>query len=55
MLIQMDFISYFIFLFFIFLFLDLKKEVTDPAKGYLKNDSIIVEIEVQAEAPHGVL
>jgi len=29
-------------------------EVTDPSKGYIKNDSIIVEIEVQAEAPHGV-
>ncbi|XP_065066038.1 ubiquitin carboxyl-terminal hydrolase 7-like [Rhopilema esculentum] len=30
------------------------QDVIDPAKGYIKNDTIIVEISVQADAPHGV-
>ncbi|CAK9290332.1 unnamed protein product [Gordionus sp. m RMFG-2023] len=30
------------------------KELMDPEKGYYKDDSIILEVSVRAEAPHGV-
>ena len=26
----------------------------DPSKGYIKDDSIILEVYVTADAPHGV-
>jgi len=26
----------------------------DPAKGYVRSDSIMLEVEVKADAPHGV-
>lgn len=26
----------------------------DPSKGFLKNDAITLEVEVKADAPHGV-
>jgi len=29
-------------------------DIVDPAKGYNKNDQIILEAHIQAEAPHGV-
>uniref|UniRef100_A0A146KS22 Ubiquitin carboxyl-terminal hydrolase 7 n=1 Tax=Lygus hesperus TaxID=30085 RepID=A0A146KS22_LYGHE len=29
-------------------------EVLDPEKGYIKDDSIILEVQVSADAPHGV-
>ena len=30
-------------------------DLTDPSKGYIKNDTVVIEAFVQAEAPHGVL
>lgn len=30
-------------------------EIAEPEKGYLKNDCLIFEVHVIAEAPHGVL
>lgn len=29
-------------------------DVSDPEKGFIKDDSIILEVHVTAEAPHGV-
>lgn len=29
-------------------------DVLDPEKGYIKDDSIILEVQVTADAPHGV-
>lgn len=29
-------------------------ELLDPEKGYIKDDSVILEVRVQADAPHGV-
>ena len=29
-------------------------EVLDPDKGYIKDDSVIFEVKVNADAPHGV-
>lgn len=29
-------------------------DMTDPSKGYIKDDSIILEVFVTADAPHGV-
>ena len=29
-------------------------EVLDPEKGYIKDDSVIFEVKVNADAPHGV-
>eukprot|EP00794_Sanderia_malayensis_P008888 gene8888-9838_t len=29
-------------------------DVLDASKGYIKNDTIVVEIDVQADAPHGI-
>lgn len=29
-------------------------DVLDPEKGYIKDDSITLEVHVSAEAPHGV-
>ncbi|XP_065341533.1 ubiquitin carboxyl-terminal hydrolase 7 isoform X2 [Cloeon dipterum] len=29
-------------------------DVLDPEKGYIKDDSIVLEVHVQADAPHGV-
>jgi ubiquitin carboxyl-terminal hydrolase 7 len=26
----------------------------DPTKGFIKNDSILLEVDVKADAPHGV-
>ncbi len=37
------------------MFIVIFQDVLDTAKGYIKNDSIIVEIFVQADAPHGIL
>ena len=30
------------------------QEMLDPSKGYIKDDSIILEVYVTADAPHGV-
>ena len=30
------------------------QELLDPEKGYVKDDSIILEVKVDADAPHGV-
>lgn len=29
-------------------------DVLDPEKGYIKDDAIVLEVHVTAEAPHGV-
>jgi len=29
-------------------------DILDPSKGYIKDDSIILEVYVKADAPHGV-
>ena len=30
------------------------QELMDPAKGYVKDDKVTIEVHVKADAPHGV-
>lgn len=34
--------------------IEILQELCDPSKGFIKDDSIILEVWVQADAPHGV-
>ena len=37
--------------YYLFIFM---QDALDPNKGFIKDDSIILEVHVAAEAPHGV-
>lgn len=32
----------------------LLQELVDPEKGYIKDDTLILEVNIAADAPHGV-
>ena len=33
---------------------DCVQDLLDPEKGYIKDDAIVLEVQVVADAPHGV-